>query len=662
MATKLFSSNNKKLEVYKNYIRNFTSSHSSVNNYSDFGRINMLIHNRRSDFTELLDYDDPVYIQQIYDYLMSLDSFDEFKGQANENKNFKKIGNGQYHNALLQYIIFLKVANFMSTSGLHTQNEQIANNQDLADNTHIIPLQQIFYGAPGTGKSYKINEETKKQPKENVFRTTFHPDSDYSTFVGCYKPTKEATKSKQILDYDNLVDKLKEYLSVQPANITRSCALFGYDYHDSIVKMEENGLHTIPNLVADAYKSGTTYDTTVRAGMSVYESGTKEQKSSMITYTYVPQAFTKAYLRAWQTTEPVYLVIEEINRGNCAQIFGDLFQLLDRKNGVSEYPIKPDTDLGSFIAEKMERPVEGAPESVVNGEEMILPSNLYIWATMNTSDQSLFPIDSAFKRRWDWVYVPINENKEQWSIEVEGVKYSWSSFLKIVNKRIYKATSSEDKQLGFYFCKAEDNTITAEKFVSKVLFYLWNDVFKDYDEGESIFKSTANEQLTFSMFYNTDGSVNEQKVTELLVRLEKEKTGDDPDLTGEANEEDDDGNSTSSSTKDYSKYSVNGEGSYGKNRLASECVRKYVELNPEKTADEVYNIWISLGNIVPHFIETKEQYDSRTDSSKRSYEITIGNSSVFVAHNGYGSNGMVNVLIEKVNAKDWGIKIEKLNS
>ncbi len=392
---------------------------------------------------------------------------------------------------------------------------------------NIQPLQQIFYGAPGTGKSHKINAITKEQPQDNVFRTTFHPDSDYSTFVGCYKPTMQ--NKIPIYKIGELINKLTE---IKSTGVTYPCHKFAAKYWESLKDLSSDDIKNI--LLSCKFTESMNVE--ISKGVAIGQDLSNSANNKKIVYSFIPQAFSKAYLRAWQTKEPVYLIIEEINRGNCAQIFGDLFQLLDRKNGVSEYPIKPDTDLGSFIAENMESPVEGAPESVVKGEEMILPSNLYIWATMNTSDQSLFPIDSAFKRRWDWVYIPINENKEEWCVEVEGVNYKWSSFLKIVNKRIYKATSSEDKQLGFYFCKADNNIISAEKFVSKVLFYLWNDVFKDYDEGESIFKATDDEPLTFSMFYNIDGSVNEKKVTGLLESLEIEKIGDDTDLTGEENE------------------------------------------------------------------------------------------------------------------------------
>ena len=314
------------------------------------------------------------------------------------------------------------------------------------------PLQQVFYGAPGTGKSHEVKKQTgelsnngEERDLPNVFRTTFHPDTDYASFVGCYKPTMRKTGKKHQVD--------------------------GKDVDD-----EE------------------------------------------IIYEFVPQTFTDAYIYAYKNPiEPTYLVIEEINRGNCAQIFGDLFQLLDRKDGTSEYKIKADKDLAKYLNDELGKDADGIKEG-----KLCLPANLNILATMNTSDQSLFPMDSAFKRRWDWKYIPIDTRKEQWNIVVEGVKYSWSSFLEIVNNRIFKATTSEDKQLGFYFCKAENKEVWAEKFVSKVLFYLWNDVFKDYDEGDSIFKDADSKPMPFSEFFNPDGSINEMNVTKLLTALKVE--------------------------------------------------------------------------------------------------------------------------------------------
>ena len=388
------------------------------------------------------------------------------------------------------------------------------------------PNQVIYFGAPGTGKSHTVKNYTNGLPEGNVFRTTFHPDSDYSTFVGSYKPSMRPAANKQtILDYDSLVDKFKEYLAAD-TNITRACTQFGYDYHDSIVKMQENNAHTIPALVADAYKSGTTYDTQVRSGMSVYETSYKETgNDEKIIYSFIPQAFTKAYIRAWQTDEPVFLVIEEINRGNCAQIFGDLFQLLDRKNNISEYPIKPDTDLGTFIHSEFKKNgcVAPADSAIFKGEELCLPANLYIWATMNTSDQSLFPIDSAFKRRWEWRYIKIakpidKETGKPFDWHIEG-DTDWWQFIKQINRIINKMTNSADKQLGYFFAKADDaGEIKYDRFVAKVCFYLWNDIFKTYamDDVETDlfkFKYTDEEgqekvgKLNFTEFFDENGKV-----------------------------------------------------------------------------------------------------------------------------------------------------------
>lgn len=376
-------------------------------------------------------------------------------------------------------------------------------------------LQVVYYGAPGTGKSHIVNEITANAEKdERVFRTTFHPDSDYSTFVGCYKPTTTTTASQQvILDYDGLVDRFKKYIT-DLGNITHASAAIGYNYHNSIIKMLESGNHTIADLLADAHKSGTTYDTTIRSGMLLYEEQLKAGRfNNQITYKFVPQAFTNAYIKAWNTYEDVFLIIEEINRGNCAQIFGDLFQLLDRKNGESQYPIDADYDLAGFLKDELKNSIRtDFPKNVKEGKKMVLPSNLYIWATMNTSDQSLFPIDSAFKRRWEWKYIKIaNPNNIDWKIEGG---HDWWAFLQQINAIIDKMTNSADKQLGYFFAKAKDDMISYDTFVSKVCFYLWNDIFKTYalDEQQGDLFSYKDEegqkkQLTFPAFYDGDGNV-----------------------------------------------------------------------------------------------------------------------------------------------------------
>lgn len=346
-----------------------------------------------------------------------------------------------------------------------------------------IPLQQIFYGAPGTGKSHAINELTAGK---DVIRTTFHPDTDYSTFVGAYKPTTKPVPVITVI-----------------------------------------GTEAVP----------------------VRDKNGKEMMEDKIVYEYVSQAFLQAYVAAWRKycdvqegEEPVdeFLVIEEINRGNCAQIFGDLFQLLDRGDeGFSEYPIKADSDMKKLLEKEFEgleiKNKEGINAlfkggkdivaEVLAGDVLLLPNNLYIWATMNTSDQSLFPIDSAFKRRWDWNYVPISDAGKKWMIEVNGAQYDWWKFLEAINDKVYHATYSEDKKLGYFFCKAKDGVISADKFVSKVIFYLWNDVFKDSEFEGDTFKDEDGEKLSFDKFYSVENNqvkVNGTKIVKFLSNLNLE--------------------------------------------------------------------------------------------------------------------------------------------
>ena len=351
--------------------------------------------------------------------------------------------------------------------------------------------QIIYYGAPGTGKSHKIKEKLAGVYKENIFRTTFHPDSDYSTFVGAYKPSTDKPEDK-LYNKEELISKLTE---LKEQGVTYAPQKFGAQYWYSLKQLT---LQDKKDILA-ACEMSDNYTVEFDKGIAVGEELLKKSKESRIIYKFIPQAFLNAYMRAYSTTDKVYLIIEEINRGNCAQIFGDLFQLLDRdENGVSEYRIKADADLRAYLEEEL-----GADSDAIKDGELCLPSNLYIYATMNTSDQSLFPIDSAFKRRWDWEYEPIKYKNIDWVINIEGSKYLWTSFQREINKRIFDATNSEDKMLGDYFVNPADGVITEKILLNKILFYLWNDVCKD-GEGD-IFKTADNEDVTFSDLHSDGG-------------------------------------------------------------------------------------------------------------------------------------------------------------
>ena len=259
-----------------------------------------------------------------------------------------------------------------------------------------------------------------------------------------------------------------------------------------------------------------------------------------------------AYVEAWRRytnaslqgdAKIYYLVIEEINRGNCAQIFGDLFQLLDRAdNGFSAYAITPDDDIQKFLATDKDYKLSDIPlaedikkvtetgEKVIAtaadikvGKKLVLPPNLFIRATMNTSDQSLFPMDSAFKRRWDWKYVPIKNANLGWEIVVGDCEVDWWKFLVEINKIVKGVTNSADKQLGYFFVKAKDSVIDAEMFVNKVAFYLWNDVFKDCELDGEAFKIEREggevDVLAFQDFFKEDGTINEEVLKNFLTKL-----------------------------------------------------------------------------------------------------------------------------------------------
>ena len=370
------------------------------------------------------------------------------------------------------------------------------------------PLQQIFYGAPGTGKSHKVNKEIQNTANALVFRTTFHPDSDYSTFVGAYKPTMKS--ADRLYSADELIDKLSE---IKTLGHTYPCHKFAAKYWYSLKGLSAADIKRI--VVACDFPESMTVE--VGKGIAIGEEMAKHVQNDKIVYSFVPQAFLKAYVAAWQNPEQsVFLVIEEINRGNCAQIFGDIFQLLDRKDGVSEYPIKADQDIRDYLAKEFAG--YDLDANILSGEELVLPANLHIWATMNTSDQSLFPIDSAFKRRWDWKYMPIHDAGENWTIVLSDVEYDWWDFVEKINNVIGNMTSSEDKKLGYFFCKACNGKIDAEKFVNKVVFYLWNDVFKDYELSDKAFQDGEG-KLTFNKFYTPSGDANEATIKTLMENL-----------------------------------------------------------------------------------------------------------------------------------------------
>lgn len=261
---------------------------------------------------------------------------------------------------------------------------------------------RIIFGAPGTGKSFKLEQERKELLANgcDFERVTFHPDYSYANFVGTYKPV--------------------------------------------MVKNED---------------------------------GKKE-----IAYEYVPGPFLRVLVKALKSAMaiqaiPYLLIIEEINRANVAAVFGDVFQLLDRhSNGVSEFAIATSEDMRAYLAEEL-----GVDESEV--ESIKIPNNMFIWATMNSADQGVYPMDTAFKRRWEFEYLSIDAKEDviaswQFKDARSEAKYSWNKLRKAINDKLIEQNVNEDKLLGPFFLKEADfasDEKFAAVFKSKVLMYLFED-------------------------------------------------------------------------------------------------------------------------------------------------------------------------------------------
>lgn len=511
-------------EQYKSFIKYCTKAGKSISNYSDFKRINETIAKIKG--VEKYDIYSCVHTKELQDMIDLLYENEEFKA-------YNTKGGNQYSNALETYLKFLHA-------------KEIFTEETKPKYSSILSLQQIYYGAPGTGKSKAIKDLTFG---ESVIRTTFHPDSDYASFVGTYKPITEEV------------------------------------------------------VLRDCY------------GKKVIDDETKEVvKEERIAYKFIPQAFLEAYVNAWKklgSGKKQYLIIEEINRGNCAQIFGDLFQLLDRNEYVfSDYPIVADKDMQKYLEKEFEgweitnkdeiNQLYGEANMVnliMKGERLVLPSNLYIWATMNTSDQSLFPIDSAFKRRWEWKYVPIREGRDKetnaplnWYINTGDKQYNWWSFISKVNKLIGSLTNSEDKKLGYFFCKAKDGEIDADLFVSKVIFYLWNDVFKDYGFDDKDFQDEEGKILSFDRFYqDKNGKTNVDIAT---IELFLKNLGVDEYIPEEGEGEEEENieailSNNETKGNDDTKYKFNGSEPLGKSDLGISIIKQYLKEHSKMKYSEI---------------------------------------------------------------------------
>ena len=362
-------------------------------------------------------------------------------------------------------------------------------------------IQKIFFGAPGTGKSYKVNAILDEERRKSFAESSEIAKSNH--YADVLSDKKYVDCDIWVIDNIGFLEKkLTEFDSDDKRENPRHSALSAYI--DFLKKYREENRELRTTFHPD-------YDYAQFVG--AYK---PKKEGNTITYSFVPQVFAKAYAAAWTllltgaADKQVFLVIEEINRGNCAQIFGDIFQLLDRDgDGASQYSIDADCDFAEWLKEEsVLKDFWTEYESKVGEGKLKLPPNLNIFATMNTSDQSLFPMDSAFKRRFDWEYVPISfdgKDAANFQIDVDGSLYSWQKFVETVNEKILDLTESEDKQLGEFFIKPDSGDIISKgRFLGKVMFYLWNEVCKDEHKNGSFFRTKDGGYFTFQDLYKPE--------------------------------------------------------------------------------------------------------------------------------------------------------------
>lgn len=280
----------------------------------------------------------------------------------------------------------------------------VNSNYASCDKRLVGGINEIIYGAPGTGKSKYIDNEYAHNTITT--RVVFHPEYTFFDFIGTYKPSPVYKQSNILLN----------------------------------------------TLDGDEFTFG----------------------EPLIDYRFIPGPFINCLVSAWMNPGQMHtLIIEEINRANAAAVFGEIFQLLDRNiNGESEYSIEPPYDLKQYLMSFPEM-----HEHIKNG--LRIPSNMNIVATMNSADQGVMPMDSAFKRRWAFKYVRISIEgavHEGALLSYASREVKWGNLVKAINKKLMDLNYEEDRLIGPYFIKPEE--VGKRQATDKLLLYLWDDVLR----------------------------------------------------------------------------------------------------------------------------------------------------------------------------------------
>ena len=476
----------------------YKSIDSDVVNDNTLIKANLLKSPARGDYKIYTNNDGSIFLKQFFlnNLNLTLDNINDFF-------TIKKIGSKKYEFSYIPQNS--EIGRFFTSQNLAGQIINISKEEE---KSQIInkPHNRIIFGAPGTGKSKKLSADFEKYFLTCLNSSDLHKqlydeihsqpiDADQAEWItalgiryATYITEKYINPKKQnelIVDFDLLnngeqTTKKKEQL-VQGAK-----AAYRLHLNDKLLCCKTRGERV-------TFHPNYSYAQFVGTYKPVQDSADENQ----IKYEYIPGPFMRIYIAAKQNpSQNFLLLIEEINRANVAAVFGDVFQLLDRdENGNSEYPVATSEDIKKYLA-----------KNGIHEDELKIPSNMYIWATMNSADQGVFPMDTAFKRRWEFEYIDINKNADKLvdennkpilipipskegkfiSEEIKYDLYKWNDVREKINEKLSEISSvSEDKLLGPFFINLEKLRSAKDEpqefiefFKSKVLMYLFEDVVK----------------------------------------------------------------------------------------------------------------------------------------------------------------------------------------
>lgn len=419
--------------------------------------------------------------------------------------NFISKSNNSYslsQDVLNRYSLTIDSLVFLNDVDLYPENlNDVSEENSTSFFNSDFPRNRIIFGAPGTGKSYTFNKESvghKDYPDEDYLlknggeyeRVTFHPDYSYAQFVGTYKPTTSSVDDNFIplLSDIKSIDDLTESKFNELANRISDeiggtgsrtlLVLLGLKFPDANIKRQ------ITDIAQAATDISSSPDTQINYAIKAAKYLQTESSGDII-YEYVPGPFMRTLVKALNNKKsnnikPYLLLIEEINRANVSAVFGDVFQLLDRDDSnQSEYPIQASEDMKKYLVKELDGDIS-------DYAQIRIPDNMFIWATMNSADQGVFPMDTAFKRRWDFTYQGINEGEndiESFNHKMGGsqVSVNWNDLRKAINAELITYNINEDKLMGAHFVNKEslkDKETFDKTFKSKVIMYLFDDAAK----------------------------------------------------------------------------------------------------------------------------------------------------------------------------------------